>query len=329
MSEYKPTIELIKLLDDGTQATLSHNDYSERVYFDGVPPQGFRDFLKKNKWKYSGYNHYWYRWFDEQSWNALLEYCQPYQTLAYQDYESSDDKDEEQSSDEDPFSSDVVSPYDDFEDDEELPFSFGKSDSDTFSYYADSDDDDPEDSDTVEITYSDIVVRKNGFYCSKHHEVYDVVGEIGFINRVGNMSYKDVPLAYCETCNVYYMLDETYERLKEYGVYGCQILTEKQYQSELKRPGDFGYGWKESSDLRNFGYTVSENEGLSTAQRRAILRNVLDQGVLSKDRVLSYLDFFQETHGSSDRAKALWREDREYIAQYQLHSVPVVRIKRH
>ncbi len=345
MSEYKPNAEIIKELEHGVHATLSHNRYRERITFNGVPSQSFRDYLKKNDWWYDYYNHYWDRQFSHQSWNALLDYCKNYRTIAILDNSSSDDFDEELPFGGGPISSTNASSYDDYDeklpfsnsfdsgdmssydDDEELPFGGSFSVDESLSQSA-KNENELEEPERIEITFNDIVVRNNGFYCWSNHAVKDVIGKFSIIDRIGNISYEDIPLAYCETCKVYYILDGTYKDIKKYGVFGCQIMTKTQFQSSLKKPGDFGYGWRESSDLKNYGYTVAENSGLTTAQRRTILRSIIDQDVLSKDSVLSYLDFFQTKLKGSERARKLWQEDREFVAHYKIEGVSEVRIRR-
>ena len=74
---------------------------------------------------------------------------------------------------------------------------------------------------------------------------------------------------------------------------------------------------KEVSPLREWGYTVSQDEGYTDRQRQMILEDILDHQIMTKDTMLSYLGFFirlnQHKH---DVALGKWIEDRKYIEQY-------------
>ena len=44
--------------------------------------------------------------------------------------------------------------------------------------------------------------------------------------------------------------------------------------------------------LMQYGYNVSEMEGLSSIQRHNILSVIIDNNILSKSEIISYIDFF-------------------------------------
>ena len=50
---------------------------------------------------------------------------------------------------------------------------------------------------------------------------------------------------------------------------------------------------------------------------------------MSKDEVLSYLNFFMRlNHNGSDIALAKWKEDRDYIMNYKIGSSKRIRINK-
>ena len=69
-----------------------------------------------------------------------------------------------------------------------------------------------------------------------------------------------------------------------------------------------------------YGYNVSQTEGLTELQRRKILSILVDLKILTKNDIISYLDFFinmRESNPLFERAVAKWEEDREFISEYR------------
>lgn len=99
----------------------------------------------------------------------------------------------------------------------------------------------------------------------------------------------------------------------------CQIETYPNY-IKYGPPKDGFSNWREESILHALGYNVSQAEGLTDLQRKVILERIIDSGAMTKDRVLSYLDFFVRMHGGTSSASEKWKEDRRYIAAYNLGS---------
>ena len=83
------------------------------------------------------------------------------------------------------------------------------------------------------------------------------------------------------------------------------------------------------SPLRKWGYTVSQAAGYSDIQRQGILEDIIDYHIMTKDEILSYLNFFMKlNHNGSDMALAKWKEDRDYIANYKLGSSKRIRVNK-
>lgn len=173
---------------------------------------------------------------------------------------------------------------------------------------------------------SDLIVRSNGFYCNLHHDIEDIAAEISVCNRLGQYESYLVPVAYCHTCNVCFILDETYRELKKHGLIMCQIMTYKDYKVDGAYNEAIGH-WRTQSPLKLWGYSVSQNDGYSDYQRRAILEDIIDCGVMTKDRVLSYLDFFIGLGNSRGNiALTKWQDDRKYIAGYEIGSKKKIKV---
>lgn len=81
-----------------------------------------------------------------------------------------------------------------------------------------------------------------------------------------------------------------------------------------------GMKLSQESVLMQYGYSVSQQEGLTMARRQKILAVLLDNEILSKSEIISYLDFFitqrQYRHGF-EIAISKWENDREFVADYK------------
>ena len=69
-----------------------------------------------------------------------------------------------------------------------------------------------------------------------------------------------------------------------------------------------------------YGYNVSKVEGLSNESRQKILAIIIDNKILSKTEIISYLDFFINQRLSLNNMKdavAKWKEDRKFVENYK------------
>lgn len=172
----------------------------------------------------------------------------------------------------------------------------------------------------------DLIVRSNSFYCNLHHDMEDMAGVIDVRNSSGEIMEYLIPIVYCRKCNVYYILEETYLELKKKGVIMCPILSFKEYHNGGVTEVE-PCKWNVVSPLRKWGYTVSQVEGYSDRQRQAILEDIVDCGAMSKDKVLSYLDFFIKLNqNKGNLALEKWKMDRAYIANYKLGTATKIKI---
>ena len=75
------------------------------------------------------------------------------------------------------------------------------------------------------------------------------------------------------------------------------------------------------SILMQYGYNVSQGEGLSQTTRRKILATLIDRHILSKNEIISYLDFFINQRQSNSKyqiAISKWELDREFVENYKI-----------
>ena len=76
----------------------------------------------------------------------------------------------------------------------------------------------------------------------------------------------------------------------------------------------------QESVLMQYGYSVSQEEGLTSAARRKILALIVDHKILTRNEIIGYLDFFINQRKNQPRfEKAIdkWAQDREFISEYR------------
>ena len=71
------------------------------------------------------------------------------------------------------------------------------------------------------------------------------------------------------------------------------------------------------SVLKEFGYSVSEINDLGERYRRQLLKDIIDLGIITKRRTLSFLEFFIRTHPQNFNAQQKWISDRNWLMDYQ------------
>lgn len=170
-----------------------------------------------------------------------------------------------------------------------------------------------------QIGFKDFVVRSNVFKCTHDkHKIDNVVAEI-YIDEDGKKHLEKISAGYCPQCNIYFIMESTYENLKRRGIILCRISDHKNYMKMAYMSN--GVKLAQESILMQYGYNVSQIKGLSKLRRQKILAVIIDNDVLSKSEIISYLDFFirQRSHMSNmETAISKWEEDEEFVEHYRI-----------
>ena len=170
----------------------------------------------------------------------------------------------------------------------------------------------------MQIGYKDFLIRCNVLKCMhEEHRIKNVVGIISIIDDEGKIQTVKIPAGFCPECNIYFILESTYKSLKTKGTITCRVTDEKNYA----RSGYMnGQKLARESILMQYGYNVSKVEGLSNESRQKILAIIIDNKILSKTEIISYLDFFINQRLSLNNMKdavAKWKEDRKFVENYK------------
>lgn len=171
----------------------------------------------------------------------------------------------------------------------------------------------------LEIGVKDFVVRGNTFKCTHNkHTIDNVDAKITIVLDSGKKQQIKITAGYCRQCKVYFIMESTYQKLKHMGFILCRVTDEKVYHKS-----GFMNGAKlaQESILMQYGYNVSQLSGLSATRRQKILAVIIDNKVLSKSEIISYLDFFiRQRSNRSNMAIAIskWQDDREFVEHYKI-----------
>ena len=173
------------------------------------------------------------------------------------------------------------------------------------------------------VAIKDVLVRENSFRCSQHQKT-EYAGEVPVLTRNGTIETYLVRIWYCADCNCYFILNKTFQDLRKNGVILCKVMDYTAYTSIQHGPkwytSSYFSNWNQVSPLRLCGYCVNEIEGLTDKQRHRILEEIVDNGILPTDRVMSYLDFFTKNPRAGQNAIEKWNADYNHISKYKLHS---------
>lgn len=169
------------------------------------------------------------------------------------------------------------------------------------------------------IRVKDFVVRRTTFKCMNHdHHLQNIDAQIDIIDKFGNIKHEIVSAGYCPNCNIFFIMESTYQKLKLKGTLVCRISDEKTYLNGTA--SENGMRLAQESILMQYGYNVSQTEDLSSARRKKILAVLVDNDILTKSEIISYLDFFinqRKYQSRFEKAIEKWESDKEFIEEYK------------
>lgn len=169
------------------------------------------------------------------------------------------------------------------------------------------------------IEAKDFVVRRTAFKCRyNNHSLQNIVGVVKIIDKYGDVKEAKVTAGYCRECNTFFIMESVYQSLKMKGTPVCRVSDEKAYMTGTVFTN--GMELAPESVLMQYGYTVSQEDELTSSRRRKILALMIDNGILTKNEVIGYLDFFVNQRKNQHRfEKAIekWESDREFVESYR------------
>lgn len=159
-----------------------------------------------------------------------------------------------------------------------------------------------------------LYVLKSALSCERRgHRVESATGSI--VTLKGRLV--DINVNYCSSCRRYFIGQREYEHYRD--VYG-PILGNFSF-SESAQSSSGAVTLSKESPLMMCGYNVRESDGLTSRERQLILSNMIDRRILSKPRIIEYLQFFiswREGNPNMRNACDKWREDLAFVRAYKM-----------
>lgn len=170
-----------------------------------------------------------------------------------------------------------------------------------------------------QIGFRDFVVRSNVFKCmNASHTLENIEAAVHIIDNNNKERLVRINAGYCANCNVFFIMESTYNNLRIRGIPICRVSDEKTYRKGLYSNGML---LAQESILWEYGYTVGQREELSVSRRQKILAVLIDKKIVSKGEIISYINFFINQRKNQDRFKVAiskWEADREFVENYRI-----------
>ena len=185
------------------------------------------------------------------------------------------------------------------------------------------------DSTITKIGFEDFVtVTTNNFCVNNGHPYEDIQAKISLLRVDGTVFTMMVPAGYCKVCKKYVIGLWQYNNLRKHGVILCRMVHE-----EWNRPISYDDYYEELSPesiLKQYGYSVNSTDDLSDEQREFILARLIEFKICSKQKITSHLSWLihsREGQMNMSNAISKWRQDRDFVDQYNAENARVVGMK--
>ena len=182
-----------------------------------------------------------------------------------------------------------------------------------------------------EIDERSVFVYGGGGKCVEgHYNLEKVDAYVKILSRFGTIKDIKVPSNYCPLCNCYYISSLTYSNIKNQGNLLCQKMSSEEY---IKFKGKVfkDDNLKSQSILNMAGYNVNSIDNYTKSYRQEVLKYVIETGLLSKKRVIGYLNYFirlNEGRANLEDAVEKWRMDRDFLTGYEQKERRVIGVRR-
>ena len=169
-------------------------------------------------------------------------------------------------------------------------------------------------------------IKMNSFRCkSLSHSIEEVTAIVKVFDKIKEEIIDvEINAYYCNNCNLYYIYESEYKLLLRYGIPTCPIYEEIKYYNSKKIEN-----YSSESLLRQFGYNVNSQEDLSNYERQKTIKRVIENGIMSKNEVLSLLNFLVSSRKNllnMQNAVSKWKKDIEYTRELKVDNVRKVEV---
>lgn len=173
----------------------------------------------------------------------------------------------------------------------------------------------------------EFLIRINTFRCNvRKHNIEEIIAVVNVFNKKNNsMEEVEVNAFYCRNCNLYYIYENEYTLLLKKGIPICPIHEELKY---FNKSNNFD-SYNTESILRQFGYNVNAQENLSANERHKIIEIILNNGIMSKNEIISHLNFLtnsRKNQANMFNAISKWNDDIKFVHTIKTENRRVVKI---
>lgn len=170
------------------------------------------------------------------------------------------------------------------------------------------------------LNSADVIVLSSSKRCTNlNHNIKNYIGvlPVATKNKRENI---EVDLGYCKECNIYIMLHSTYNKIQGDPICTVRDLT----TNKVLNNANSGF-WIESSEhvLHRLGYNVKAGNGMTSMDRQQILAKIINHGVLSKNEIISHLEYCINMASGREHLNAAvskWKTDLDFVQKFKADS---------
>lgn len=177
---------------------------------------------------------------------------------------------------------------------------------------------------SAELDIHDVIVLSNTKICSyRNHESQDIIVGIPVLQGGGAVQTIKIVASYCPVCKRYTILKDQFQNID--GVIMCRVI-DNTYSNEGTNSTEIEIDQKQSI-IFQYGYNVQSQKNLSTQQRHIILASLVESKIQTRRQIMDHLSTLIERGNkipSWKDATNKWKEDRNYVASYNVNNLPSV-----
>ena len=165
----------------------------------------------------------------------------------------------------------------------------------------------------------DFLIKGTTQFCSnRKHKIISIEADLDIIGRDGKISKIKCPAYYCENCNVFYIYNTIFENIKNSGTLLCKI-----YDMFKINTNNNYYELNSESIMHSYGNNVNTNDDLTVFQRQTILKNLLDNRIMSRNEIINHLTYLYNRSRNLknfSQARKRWNDDIDFVSNYRLNT---------
>lgn len=165
------------------------------------------------------------------------------------------------------------------------------------------------------------VINRIPTHCKNaNHCIESVRAKVLFLNgTTGARVPHEIDLLFCNDCKAYMCFSRDFELYKKrFGKLLLEVRFKNEYSDYLMQYRHIDRHYAPDTILSRWGY-IAQNGKQSSFERRAILSTIMDYDKYKKPEIISILNSFLDNRGyRCPHAAPLWREDLEFVHQYDV-----------